>query len=164
MRKRNSLPPPAREARIQNRGEAGFLRMAAGHSWDAGKRVRASSPAPEQSRTFRIGRSAFLLWKSMAKLAMCRVQRHGYSIKSAWAGPARMHRNGMSSSFFLYSWRTQAHEVFCLTWLQTVLRGRKRDVQLNMKTPVPSAAGQRGPAYKGKQRGGRYSITRVLWS
>ena len=63
MRKRNSLPPPAREARMQNRGEAGFLRMAAGHSRDAGKRVRASSPAPEQSRTSRNGCPAFFMRK-----------------------------------------------------------------------------------------------------
>ena len=59
----NSLPPPAREARIQNRGEEGFPRMAAGHSWDAGKRVRASSPAPEQSRTSRNGCPAFFMRK-----------------------------------------------------------------------------------------------------
>ena len=47
-KKANSLPPPAREARIKIGGEAGFPQMAEGHLWDAGKRVRASLPAPAQ--------------------------------------------------------------------------------------------------------------------
>ena len=45
----NSLPPPeAREARNKIRGEAGFLLMAGGRQRDAGKRVRASLPAPKK--------------------------------------------------------------------------------------------------------------------
>ena len=40
-RKELAASTKARSA-IENRGEVGFLRMAKGHSWDAGKRVRAS--------------------------------------------------------------------------------------------------------------------------
>ena len=45
----NSLPPPACEARCEIRGEAGFQQMAGGRRRDAGKRVRASLPAPKAS-------------------------------------------------------------------------------------------------------------------
>ena len=46
-----SLPSPRAGGAIQSRGEAGFPRMAGGHSWDAGERVRASSLAPKR-KTF----------------------------------------------------------------------------------------------------------------
>ena len=38
---------------------------------------------------------AYLLYKSIANLAMCRFQRHGRDIKSAWAGTSHMRENVM---------------------------------------------------------------------
>ena len=59
----NSLPPPRAGGAIQSRGEAGFLRMAGSHSRDAGKRVRASLPAPKKGHDISSCPSFWIPWE-----------------------------------------------------------------------------------------------------
>jgi len=65
---------------MRSRGEAGFLRMAEGRSRDAGKRVRASLPAPGLNRTS--GQNALFFYAETERAASTHA-RSAYGIK-AW--------------------------------------------------------------------------------
>ena len=100
----NGLKKAGVEIEPQDAGGAGRQRQGRFHHPDRAGQVQAGLSYSHVLPAAAYAAAAFLLCKSIAKLAMCRFQRHGHEIKSAGAGTAHMRKNFIRPGFCLCSW------------------------------------------------------------